>query len=344
MVYLNRPTMNSPKTANGVRFHEVGGPEVLHVETIEVPAPAPHEVRLHVKAVGINRMDTVIRMGHFPMPSIFPAHLGFEAAGTVESVGSDVTKVKVGDKVNVFPAFMPNDYGTYGDLIVLPAYALQPFPASLSFEQAAAVWGTYLVAYGMLVDSAQLQKGQAVLLNAASSSAGLAAIQITNSLGGISIALTTSPAKKAALLAAGAQHVIVTSEEDLAARVQEITGGKGAEIILDAVGGAQFEKLVAAAAERAHLFAYGMLGVEAGGTYPTFQVVMKMITVTGYNMMDLLGDPTKSAAAVAFIQQGLQAGTLKPVVGRTFPLAAVADAHRFVEANGHVGKVVLSIQ
>lgn len=334
--------MNSPKTANGVRFHEVGGPGVLRVETVEIPAPAPHEVRLHVKAVGINRMDTVIRMGHFPIPPVFPAHLGFEAAGIIESVGSDVTNFKVGDKVNVFPAFMPNDYGTYGDLVVLPAYALQPFPALLSFEQAAAVWATYLVAYGMLVDSAQLQAGQAVLLNAASSSAGLAAIQITNSLGGISIALTTSPAKKAALVAAGAQHVIVTSEEDLAARVQEITGGKGAGIILDAVGGSQFEKLVAAAAERAQVFAYGMLGAEAG-VYPTFPVVMKMLTIKGYNMMDLISDPAKSAAAIAFIQQGLQSGALKPVVGRVFPLEEVADAHRFMEANGHVGKVVLSV-
>ena len=335
--------MNSPKTAQGVRFHETGGPEVLQVETVEIPAPAPHEVRVQVKAVGINRMDTVIRMGLFPIPPVFPAHLGFEAAGVIEAVGSAVTNVKAGDKVNVFPAFMPNDYGTYGELIVLPAYALQPFPDSLSFEQAAAVWATYLVAYGMLVDSAQLQAGQAVVINAASSSAGLAAIQITNALGGISIALTTSPAKKAALLAAGAQHVVVTSEEDIAERVQAITQGKGAEVILDAVGGAQFEHLVAAAAERAQVFAYGMLGAEAGA-YPTFPVVMKMLTIRGYNMMDLISDPAKSAAAIAFIQQGLQAGALQPVVGRAFPLAAVADAHRFMEANGHVGKVVLSIQ
>ncbi len=334
--------MNSLKTAKGVRFHEAGGPDVLQVETVEVPAPAPHEVRLQVKAVGINRIDTVIRQGLFPIPPVFPAHLGFEAAGVIESVGSDVTNLKPGDKVNVFPAFMPNDYGTYGDLIVLPAYAIQPFPAALSFEQAAAVWGTYLVAYGMLVDSAKLQAGQAVVLNAASSSAGLAAIQITNALGGISIALTTSKAKKDALLAAGAQHVIVTSEEDLAERVHALTNGKGADIILDAVGGAQFEQLVAAAAERAQVFAYGMLGTGAGA-YPTFQVVMKMLAIRGYNMMDLLLDPAKSAAAVAFIQQGLQAGTLKPVVGHSFPLEAVANAHRFVEANGHVGKVVLSV-
>lgn len=333
--------MNSPKTAKGVRFHEVGGPEVLKVETVEIPAPAPHEVRLQVKAVGINRMDTVIRMGLFPIPPVFPAHLGFEAAGVIEAVGSAVTDVKVGDKVNVFPAFMPNDYGTYGELIVIPAYAIQPFPDSLSFEQAAAVWATYLVAYGMLVDSAQLQPGQAVVINAASSSAGLAAIQLTNSLGGISIALTTSKAKKDALSNAGAQHVIVTSEEDIAERVQAITNGKGAEVLLDAVGGSQFEKLVAAAAERAQLFAYGMLGVDSGA-YPTFQVVMKMLTIRGYNMTDLVVDPAKSAAAIAFIQQGLQSGTLKPVVGQSFPFAEVAEAHRFMEANSHVGKVVLS--
>lgn len=334
--------MSTTQTATGVRFHQVGGPEVLKVETVEIPAPAPHEVRLQVKAVGINRMDTVIRRGLSPIPLVFPAHLGFEAAGVIESVGADVTNLQAGDQVNVFPAFMPNDYGTYGDLILLPAYAIQPFPAALSFEEAAAVWGAYLVAYGMLVDSAQLQAGQAVVINAASSSAGLAAIQITSSLGGISIALTTSPAKKEALVAAGAQHVIVTSQEDLAARVQAITNGKGAEIILDAVGGAQFEKLVAAAAERAQFFAYGMLGEEVGA-YPTLQVVLKMLTLKGYNLMDLLLDPAKSAAAITFIQQGLQAGVLKPVVGHSFPLAAVAEAHRFVEANGHVGKVVLSV-
>jgi NADPH:quinone reductase-like Zn-dependent oxidoreductase len=193
-----------------------------------------------------------------------------------------------------------------------------------------------------LVDSAKLQTGQAVVINAASSSAGLAAIQITNSLGGISIALTTSPAKKEALVVVGAQHVIVTSEEDLTARVQAITNGKGADIILDAVGGTQFEKLVATAAERAQFFAYGMLGAEVGA-YPTFQVVMKMLTIKGYNMMDLLLDPAKSAAAITFIQQGLQAGVLQLVVGHSFPLAAVAEAHRFMEANGHVGKVVLSV-
>lgn len=335
--------MSSPQTAKGVRFHEVGGPEVLKVERVEIPAPAPHEVRLHVKAIGINRMDTIIRMGHFPVPPVFPAHLGFEAAGVIESVGSDVTAFKAGDKVSVFPAFMPTDYGTYGDLILIPAYAIQPFPEALSFEQAASIWSAYVVAYGMLVDGAKVQKGQAVLINAASSSAGIAAIQTTNLLGGVSIALTTSPGKKEALLKAGAQHVVVTSEEDLAARVQTITGGKGAEVILDAVGGSQFEKLVAAAAEGAQLFAYGMLGVDSGA-YPTFQVVMKMLTIRGYNMTDrILLDPAKSAAAIAFIQHGLQSGALKPVVSQSFPLEKVVEAHRFIEANGQVGKVVLSV-
>ncbi len=111
---------------------------------------------------------------------------------------------------------------------------------------------------------------------------------------------------------------------------------------MDAVGGSQFEKLVTAAAERAQLFAYGMLGVDSG-TYPTFQVVMKMLTIRGYNMTDLITDPSKSTAAIAFIQQGLQFGVLKPVVGQSFPLEDVVEAHRFIEANGHIGKVVLSV-
>ena len=334
--------MNTSKTAKGVRFRQAGGPEVLKVETVDVAAPSPHEVRLWVKAAGLNRIDTVFRMGLFSEQPVFPSQIGFEAAGIIESVGSAVTDFKAGDKVSVVPAFSNRDYGTYGELILVPAYALQHYPDFLSFEEAASIWTSFIAAYGMLVDSARLQTGQAVMINAASSSAGLAAIQVTNLLGGIPIALTTSAAKKQAILKAGAHHVIITSEEDIPSAVQAMTNGTGAAVILDAVGGAQFEKLVASAAERARILAYGFLG-GAPGLYPSFELVMKMLSVTGYNMTDLMMDPAKSSAAIRFIQAGLASGKLKPVVAQSFPLEEVAESHRYLEANRQVGKVVLSI-
>ncbi len=334
--------MNTAKSAQVVRFNQVGGPEVLKLETMEIPAPAPTEVRLRVKAIGVNRIDAVFRLGHFE-PPVFPSKIGFEAAGIVEAVGSEVKHVTVGDAVSVVPGFSNRDYGTYGDLILVPAYTLQKHPETLSFEEAASLWTSYLAVYGMLVDRAQLKAGQFVVINAASSGAGLAAIQMTNLIGGVSIALTTSEAKKAALLKAGAQHVVVTGGGDFSAQVLALTGGKGANVILDAVGGAQFASLVTAAAERAKILAYGVLSY-APGAYPAAGVVFKMLTVEGYNMGDLLMDQPKAQAGIEFVKRGVQAGKLKPTVGKIFPFADAVEAHRYLDSNQQFGKVVLSVQ
>lgn len=334
--------MSTLKSAQAVRFHEAGGPEVLKIENVEIPAPAAHEVRIAVKAIGLNRVDSLFRMGVFSDKPVFPSQIGFEAAGIVESVGSAVTNVKIGDKVSVVPAFSNHDYGTYGELILVPGYALQKYPEALSFEEAASIWTSFIAVYGMLIDGAGLKPGQVVIINAASSNTGLAAIQTVNVAGGISIALTSSPLKAKAIAEAGAQHVIITSEEDVVSRIMEITGGKGADIILDAVGGSQFEKLVKSAAERAIIFAYGVLSFEPA-VYPAMDVLLKMISIQGYNMGDLLMNPEKNQAAIAFVQQGLKSGGLKPVVGKSFPLHEVAESHRYLEANQHIGKVVLSV-
>lgn len=333
--------MSIAQPAKVIRFQQVGGPEVLQLESIEISPPAPTEVRLRVKAIGVNRIDAVFRMGHFEKP-VFPSKIGFEASGIVESIGSDVKHLNVGDAVSVVPGFSNRDYGTYGDLILVPAYTLQKIPGTLSFVEAASLWTSYLAAYGMLVDRVQLKAGQSVVINAASSGAGLAAIQMTNLLGGVSIALTTSEAKKAALIKAGAQHVVVTGSGDFSAEVLALTGGKGANVILDAVGGAQFASLVAAAAGRAKILAYGVLSY-APGTYPAAGVVFKMLTVEGYNMGDLLMDQPKAQAGIEFIKSGVQSGKLTPTVGKTFPLEQAAESHRYLDANQHFGKVVLSV-
>jgi NADPH:quinone reductase-like Zn-dependent oxidoreductase len=198
-----------------IKFAKAGGPEVLEFLETEVPAPGPTEVRIKVKAIGINRAESMWRTDVYIEPvAKFPAGLGYEAAGLVDSVGRDVNGVALGDEVNVIPSFSMNQYHTYGEVILVPDYAVVKHPKSLSFAEAASVWMMFVTAYGALIEDAKVNKGDFVLVPAASSSVGLAAIQIANYAGATSIALTRSSAKRKQLIEAGAVHVIATEEVD----------------------------------------------------------------------------------------------------------------------------------
>lgn len=333
---------NSSKNARVVRFTETGGPEVLKIVNVEVPAPSPHEVRVRVKAFSLNRADVMYRMGFYLETPVFPSGLGYEAAAVVEAIGSDVTGFEIGDAVNVIGAFSLNDYGTYGELILLPAYTLQKYPSLLSIEEAAATWTSFLSMYGMLIDSAKIQRGQSVVINAASSSAGLAAIQITNFSGGISIAVTSTSSKKEALLKAGAAHVIVSNEQDITGEILKITEGKGANIILDPVAGSTFSNLVAGIAERGQILIYGALSQELA-SFPVLDVLFKCPTIKGYTAMDVLENQAVLQAAIQFINDGINQGKLKPVIAKTFSFEQVVEATRYMESNQHLGKIVVTV-
>ena len=237
-----------------VRFHQTGGPEVLRIDEVEVRAPKAGEVRIAVKALGLNRTESMFRLGQYLEELSFPARLGYEAAGTVEAVGAGVQGFRPGDVVSTIPAFSQKDYGVYGELALVPATAVVKHPASLSWEQAAALWMKFATAYGALIDIAQVKAGDMVLIPAASSSVGLAAIQIANLVGAMPIGLTRTNAKRRQLVDAGAVHVIATEEQDLVAEVKRLTGGKGARVAFDPVGGPTFSKLTAATAEHGILF------------------------------------------------------------------------------------------
>ena len=233
-----------------VRFHQTGGPEVLKIEQVDVPPPGPGEVRIAVKALGLNRAESMFRSGHYLEQPRFPARLGYEAAGTIEALGEGVQGLKVGDAVSTIPAFSQNQYGVYGDTAIVPAFAVAKHPASLSWAEAAAVWMQYATAYGALIDIAGLKAGDTLLIPAASSSVGIAAIQIARMIGATPVALTRRSSKRKPLLDAGAAHVIATEEQDLVAEAKKLTGGKGARIVFDPVGGPTVAKLTMAMAER----------------------------------------------------------------------------------------------
>ncbi|NUR41255.1 MAG: alcohol dehydrogenase catalytic domain-containing protein, partial [Streptomyces sp.] len=170
--------------ARTVRFHEVGGPEVLRLEDVPVGEPGPGELRVRVDAIGLNRAEVLFRGGQYIEPvKEFPARLGTEAAGVVEAVGAGVTGFAAGQPVSVVPAFSMNEYGVYAERAVVPARAVLHRPEGLDAVAGAAVWMPYVTAYGALVEVAGMRAGDTVVLTAASSSVGLAAIQVARSVG-----------------------------------------------------------------------------------------------------------------------------------------------------------------
>ncbi len=229
-----------------VRFHETGSPEVLKVEDVAVPAPKAGEVQIRVKAMGLNRAEVMFQTGQYVTQPNFPATLGYEATGTVEAIGPEVAGFAVGNAVSVVPCFMFGEYGLHGELVNAPAFGVVKQPENLSWVEAAATWMMFTTAYGALVDIAKVQAGQTVLIRAASSSVGLAAIQITKALGAVPVALTRRSNKLDELLKHGAAHVIATEEQDLVAEVNRITNGKGAHVAFDPVGGPEVAKILEA--------------------------------------------------------------------------------------------------
>ncbi|MBA2490336.1 MAG: zinc-dependent alcohol dehydrogenase family protein [Gammaproteobacteria bacterium] len=325
-----------------VRFHETGGPEVLKFEDMEVAAPGPDEIRVNIETIGLNRAEAMFRSGMYLEETRLPARLGYEAVGTVDAVGSGVESFVAGDHVSVVPAFSLNDYGVYAEQAVVPAAAVVNTPAGLDAVHAAAVWMPYLTAYGALVDVGQLKHDDAVIIPAASSSVGLAAIQIANSIGATTIATTRSDAKRGALLEASAAHVIVTEEQDLVAEVNRITGDHGARIVFDPVGGPQVETLAQAMARFGILFVYGALSGQPT-PFPAIMAMNKSLSLRGYVLFEISRDPQRLARACAYVNGGLESGALRPTIAKTFTLDEIVEAHRYMESNEQFGKIVVTV-
>lgn len=328
--------------AKVVRFDRTGGPEVLKLVDADVRPPAAGELKIQVRAIGLNRAESMFRSGQYLEQPKLPAGLGYEAAGTVISVGPGVSDFAIGDVVSVIPGFSMNNYSCYGTEAVVPAGSAVKHPSSLSFEQAAATWMQYMTAYGALVAIGKVARDDAVVITAASSSVGLAAIQIVNAAGGVSIATTRKGDKRDALLGHGARHVIVTEEQDLAAEVKRITDGNGARLTFDPVGGPTIEKLAAAAAFEGTIFQYGALA-GAPTPFPLHAALGKGLTIRGYTLMELKVGSQRFEAGKKYVLDGLATGALKPVIAKTFPLDQIVEAHRYMEANQQVGKIVVTV-
>ena len=326
-----------------VLFDEFGGPEVLRVGDVEVGEPGKGEVRIRVEAIGVNRAEALYRAGfYFYQPSFPSAGLGYEAAGTVKAVGEGVDDLLPGDPVATVPAFLMNEYGTYGQEVIVPAAAVVHRPDGVDAVTGAAVWMAYSTAYGMLAELGRIRPGDTVLITAASSSVGLAAIQIANHLGAIPIATTRTTDKKQRLLQAGAAHVIATDQEDILKQVGAVTGDGGVALAIDSVGGAGVHTLASALSPGGTLILYGAL--DPSPIPLPMAADFRGRNIRWYSFFELTMDqPRQLRRAEHFINAGLRSGSLSPIIDRTFDLDDVVQAHRHLESNTQVGKIVLTI-
>ncbi len=334
-----------------VRFHQLGDADVLKLEEVPVREPGKGEIRLKVEAIGLNRAEVLFRQGNYVEQPEFPASLGYEAAGVVEAVGVGVTQLKVGDRVSTGPFFSMREYGAYGESVIVPVNAAFRYPENLTPIEGATAWLQYLTGYFAFADVGNLQSGQHVLITAASSSTGYSAIQLAKMIGAKVIATTRTQAKRQNLIDAGADYVIVTDEEDLVARVKEITAGRGVELVYDPVAGPTLAQLVEVTAPKGTIIIYGVLSSDPT-ILPVLAAITKSIKFPVYTVFEFTGNkalglPRNEEAVergIKFIYDGLASGQLKPVIDeRIFKLDEIVEAHRYMESNQQNGKIVVTV-
>ncbi|WDE07124.1 zinc-dependent alcohol dehydrogenase family protein [Thalassomonas viridans] len=329
-------------TVKTVRFHQTGDASVLEIEPLPLSEPGENEVRLKVEAFGLNRAEVMFRNGAYLDTPKLPSRIGYEASGVIDAVGPGVNEFKAGDRVSTIPAFSMSQYGVYGESAVVPVHAVAKSPTVFSAEQSTAIWMQYLTAYGALVELADLQAGQYLLITAASSSVGVAAIQLGKSLGAKVIAATRGSAKVDFLLEQGADHVIQTDSQDLVARCEEITAGQGVKVIFDPVGGPLLEQLAQVAANAGIIIEYGALDSRPT-PYPLFTALAKGLTIRGYTLFELTQNKNRLAQAKSALLPFFEEQKLVPVIDRVFAFDEIQEAHKYMESNRQMGKIIVKV-
>ena len=333
-----------------------GGPEVLKVEERPDPPVGPGEVRIAVKAAGINFADTMARVGLYPDAPKPPCVMGYEVAGTVESVGAGVDGFAVGDRVMAGTRF-----GGQAELVSIPADQVLPLPEGLSFEQGAAFPVNYGTAYAALIIMGSLRAGDRVLIHAAGGGVGIAATQIARNAGAGRIFGTASPSKHEAIREQGVTDPIDYRSQDFATEVMRLTGGEGVDLVIDALGPTSFRKDYRLLRSGGRLVMYGLSEVTSEGrrdipaalkslakmplaTIPWWKSLALMNEnkgVFGLNMLTWWDREGSLDRVTEPLMADLEAGRLDPVVAESFPFERAGEAHEFIAQRRNVGKVVL---
>jgi NADPH:quinone reductase-like Zn-dependent oxidoreductase len=328
-----------------------GPPEVFEVRESPDPAPSEGEVRIRVRAAGINFADVLARLGLYPDAPRPPCVVGYEVAGRIDAIGKSVIGFNAGDRVVALTRF-----GGYADVVTVPASQVFRFPDALSDSEAAAVPVNYLTAALALYKMAALAPGETVLIQNAGGGVGIAAIQLAR-LRRATVLGTASAAKHAALRSFGVEHPIDYRSADVAQAVRDITKGRGVDVILDPIGGRSFASSYRMLAPLGRLIMFGLSAAAPGerrswlralGAWlatPRFDplsLINRNRGVFGLHAGHLWGERQQVAPWMDLLMSELKAGRIAPVVARTFALERAADAHRFIQSRQNIGKVVLT--
>lgn len=328
-----------PQTMTAVEIVRPGDPEVLVATTRPLPSPAPGEVLIAVEAAGVNRPDVLQRKGGYPPPPGASDIPGLEVAGRVAALGEGAERWQVGDRVTALVAG-----GGYATHCTAPAAQCLPQPKGFSAVEAAALPETFFTVWSNLFDRARLTAGERLLVHGGSSGIGTTAIQLAAAFG-VEVFTTAGSAEKcAACEGLGAKRAIDYRREDFVAVVKEATGGAGVDVVLDMVGGDYVARDLEILAPDGRLVFIAFLG-GSKAEVNFLPVMVKRLTVTGSTLRPR---PVAFKAAIARALEEkvwplLEAGRVKPVIHRTFPLAAAAEAHALMESSAHVGKIVLTV-
>lgn len=326
--------------AHAIRFHETGGPDVLRWESVEVGEPGPGEVRVRHAAVGLNFADTYFRSGLYPVP--LPSGLGVEAAGIVEAVGRDVANVAVGDRV-AYTGFL-DTLGAYSTVRLVPAAPLIKLPDAISCDTAAAMTMRGLTAAYLLRRIHGFDKGDTILLHAAAGGVGSIVSQWAKLLGLNVIGTVSTEAKATIARAHGCDHVVLYRRDDFAARVRELTDGKGVDVVFDSVGNDTFEGSLNSLKRRGLMVCVGT----SSGPIPPFNPQMLAIKGSLYltrpALADYIADPAEKSALAGELFGHVGAGRIKIEINQRFALEDAATAHRDLEAGKTTGSSILTVE
>ncbi len=326
-----------PQTMKAIRFHGAGGPEVLKPEEVAVPAPGQGQALVHLRATGVNFVDIYHRRGDYPPPGGLPCITGQEGAGVVEAVGPGVEGLRPGDRVTYTGAM-----GSYAEFVAAPAWRLVPIPAEVSFEQAAGIMLQGMTAHYLLHAAHHTQPGETVLVHAAAGGVGLLAVQMAKMRGARVIGTVSTPEKARPAKEAGADEVILYSQADFAEETKRLTGGRGVDLVLDAVGKPTFQKGLEALAVRGHMIVYGRAAGLPDPIVPQ-SLMGKGLTLTGSSLVHYTATREELLERAEAVLGWLAKGKLKLTIHKALPLAQAAEAHRLLENRQTVGKLILTL-
>src|SRR5215467_9439398 len=329
-----------PTQMTAVAISKPGGPEVLIPEQRPVPAPGPHQILIKVAAAGVNRPDVAQRSGSYPPPPGASDLPGLEVAGEVVTLGANAKKHKLGDKVMSLVAG-----GGYAQYCIAQDAQAMAVPSSLTIQEAGALPETLMTVWHNVFERGALKSGETLLVHGGSSGIGTMAIQMAKAIGAKVIVTVASKDKADACLTLGADHAINYRDEDFVEATKKATGGAGANVILDMVGGDYIDRNYDAAAVDGRIVQIAFLSNAPKATANFTKLMVKRLTHTGSTLRPRSNaDKAAMVAAIeAKVMPLLREGRVKPVMDSAFPLEQAADAHRRMETSAHIGKIVLSV-